>query len=379
MFLRILFVQTLIRFLRIYLPWAAERYWHKTGKIFDQKRKMTDLSVFSLISPKYMKSVCITKYMIVLTRYYQKSNADLEKYLVQKTPFYKCLRNLENRLTKLRHMIHFWQICRKPWLLTSWAPYSQTLGQKYFNTFWFSWRFSLTVIPSYDINNYADNSIPCFTEKKNVLLDLEKISDILFKLFTENYLKTNPEKYQVILSLNIELSLKILNLFISCSRCKKLLRIKIDRELSVEPLLEFLCEKESQKLNVLSRLPSSLRFEQGRILLNTFITFQLSYASVVLMFRNRKLDKYINRIHERAFMIVCNNYERWNNYEIFLMTGGYFFINGQDFHDGGSRISWSQVEIFLMARRSSLTGESVRSLSSSRISYLQQRFKILKK
>ena len=162
-------------------------------------------------------------------------------------------------------------------------------------------------------------TFPVSPKKKNVLLDLEKISDILFKLFTENYLKTNPEKYQVILSLNIELSLKILNLFISYSRCKKLLWIKIDRKLSVEPLLESLCEKGSQKLNVLSRVPSSLRFEQGRVLLKTFITFQLSYASVVLMFRNIKTKKYINRIHERVFMSVCNNNERSNNYEIFLI------------------------------------------------------------
>ena len=57
--------------------------------------------------------------------------------------------------------------------------------------------------------------IPNFGKKlENVLLDLEEI-DILLKLFTENYLKANPEKYDVMLSTNDKLSLNLRNLSIS--------------------------------------------------------------------------------------------------------------------------------------------------------------------
>ena len=56
--------------------------------------------------------------------------------------------------------------------------------------------------------------IPNFGKKlENVLLALDEI-DILLKLFTENYLKANPEKYHVTLSTNDKLSLNLRNLSI---------------------------------------------------------------------------------------------------------------------------------------------------------------------
>ena len=57
--------------------------------------------------------------------------------------------------------------------------------------------------------------IPNFGKKlENVLLALDEI-DILLKLFTENYLKANPEKYDVMLSTNDKLSLNLRNLSVS--------------------------------------------------------------------------------------------------------------------------------------------------------------------
>ena len=57
-------------------------------------------------------------------------------------------------------------------------------------------------------------------EKKlqSVLVDLKKISDILLKWFTENYLKANPEKYHIVQSTDHEFSLKVQDLAISNSR-----------------------------------------------------------------------------------------------------------------------------------------------------------------
>ena len=49
------------------------------------------------------------------------------------------------------------------------------------------------------------------------------------------------------------------------SRCGKLVRVKIDHELSFEFHTESLCKKASQKLNALSRVASSLRIDQRRI------------------------------------------------------------------------------------------------------------------
>ena len=48
----------------------------------------------------------------------------------------------------------------------------------------------------------------------------------------------------------------------------------------------------------------SLKFDQGKLVLNAFIASQFSYAPVVWMFHNRKLNNHTNRIHERALRIA---------------------------------------------------------------------------
>ena len=51
------------------------------------------------------------------------------------------------------------------------------------------------------------------------------------------------------------------NVPIASSCCEKLLEIKTDQKLSVEPHVEMLCKKASQKLNVLSWMASSLKLK----------------------------------------------------------------------------------------------------------------------
>ena len=52
----------------------------------------------------------------------------------------------------------------------------------------------------------------------------------------------------------------------------------------------------------------SLKFKQRKLLLNTFITAQFSYAPVIWMFHSRKLNNGINHIHERALRLVYKDY-----------------------------------------------------------------------
>ena len=65
-----------------------------------------------------------------------------------------------------------------------------------------------------------------------------------------------------------------------------------------------LCKKASQKLNVLSWMASSLKLKQRKLLLSAFITVQFSYTPVIWMFHSRKLNDWINHIHERALRLV---------------------------------------------------------------------------
>ena len=137
-------------------------------------------------------------------------------------------------------------------------------------------------LPKDGIANYADDNTPHSTGNRiHNISDLEQASDILPKWFIDNYLKANPEKCHVLLSETSETQLIVENVPIASSSCEKLLGIKIDHKLSVEPHVESLCKKASQKFNALARMTSSLKFKQRKLLLNAFITAQFSYAPVV--------------------------------------------------------------------------------------------------
>ena len=124
------------------------------------------------------------------------------------------------------------------------------------------------------IANYADDNIPYSTGTgiHNIISDLEQASDILSKWFQDNYLKSNIDKYHVLLSKTSETQLKVKNVPIASNCFEKLLGIKINHKLSLKPHVESLCKKNSQKLNVLVRMVSFLKFKQRKLLLNAFIT-----------------------------------------------------------------------------------------------------------
>ena len=115
---------------------------------------------------------------------------------------------------------------------------------------------------------------------------------------------------------------------ISNSKCVKLLGIHIDNKLTFEPHVRSLCKKASQKLNAFARIACSLKFHQRKLVLNTFITSQFSYAPVVWMFHNRKLNNHINRIHERALRIVYQDHN--STFEELLAKYGSFKIQDRN-------------------------------------------------
>ena len=104
--------------------------------------------------------------------------------------------------------------------------------------------------------------------------------NILFKWFTDNLLKANPEKLHLMKSKQ-ESQISIGGTAISSSKCEELLGIHIDNKLIFEPHVRSLCRKANQKLNAFARIAYSLKFEQRKLILNAFITSQFSYAPVV--------------------------------------------------------------------------------------------------
>ena len=69
--------------------------------------------------------------------------------------------------------------------------------------------------------------------------------------------------------------------------------------------LLFFCK--SQKLHAFARMINSMDPAKKRCLMETFITFQFSDYPFIWMFHNRKLNRWLNRIRQRAFKLIYNN------------------------------------------------------------------------
>ena len=95
---------------------------------------------------------------------------------------------------------------------------------------------------------------------------MEVSGNALLNWFNGSSIKANPGKYQFVLSGSDSNKITIGNKTISRSKCKKLLGIEIDNSLNLKEHTESLCKNASHKVNALSRLASSMNFEQRRIL-----------------------------------------------------------------------------------------------------------------
>ena len=122
--------------------------------------------------------------------------------------------------------------------------------------------------------------------------------------FNDNSMKANHGKYHL-LSGNDSIKITIGSKIISSSKCEKLLGIKIDNNLNFEKHIE----KASHKMNALSRLASSINFEQRRLKMNSFVVCHFSHCPVAWMFHSRKLNVCINRIQERALRVVYRDFD----------------------------------------------------------------------
>ena len=82
--------------------------------------------------------------------------------------------------------------------------------------------------------------------------------------------------------------------------------VHIDNNPIFESHVRFLYKKASQNLDALARIAYSLKFGRRKLLLHAFITSQFSYASIVWMFYNRKLNNHIrlNKIIQRLMNLL---------------------------------------------------------------------------
>ena len=104
------------------------------------------------------------------------------------------------------------------------------------------------------------------------------------------------------------------------SNHEKLLGVIFDNKLQFDQHVTKLCSKAAQKLHALARISIFMTLEKRKLLMNAFISSQLSDCPLIWKCHSRSLNNRINRIHERALRIVYKDYNL--TYEELLIKSG---------------------------------------------------------
>ena len=148
-----------------------------------------------------------------------------------------------------------------------------------------------------DFASYANGNTP-YAKADNideVITILENDSIQLFKWFSDNQMKANKDKCNLVISNNKKVSMNIDNIELENTSSEKLLGITIDSELNFKEHLEGIIKKASRKVNMLSRIKSYMNLTKRKSLMNSFLTSQFNYCPLVWMCHNRTINNKINR------------------------------------------------------------------------------------
>ena len=160
--------------------------------------------------------------------------------------------------------------------------------------------------------------------------------------FTENELKGNTSKCDLLISSCGNVHVNIGTLRIKNSDCERLLGIDIDCKLSFEIHIYQICSKARAKIKALARIAPFLNKRKRKLLINAFFKSQFNYCPLSWMFHSRTLNNEIKRLHERYLRIICNDntlpftdlLETDNSVSVYhrniqaLATELYKFVNG---------------------------------------------------
>ena len=138
-------------------------------------------------------------------------------------------------------------------------------------------------------------------------------------------MKLNSDKCHLLVSGHQyeEMFINIGNNRIQKSKNIELLGITTDKYLKFDKHVNKICSKANRKLNVLSRMRSSLSAEKRRIIFKSFIESEFKYCPLNWMFFSQKSNNKINRLPEKYLKTVNNDCE--STYEELLPHDSCFY------------------------------------------------------
>ena len=138
------------------------------------------------------------------------------------------------------------------------------------------------VLKDVDIANFANDNTAYTSGKNTVLIELiisvEKASNILFQWFQGDLLKGNPDKCHLIVCTNQKTNINTGEFHIDSSDREKLLAIKIDNKFTFDRHTSDICKKASRKVNVLARIAPYINIGKRTYLRIKFLRLSLIIA-----------------------------------------------------------------------------------------------------
>ena len=201
------------------------------------------------------------------------------------------------------------------------------LGPLLFNIFLIGLFF---IIENTDIASYPNDNTPHVSadDIDGVIKSLGEASEILFKWFSDNLMKINADKCNLLVSTNNTVKIKIGNFDITYNEIEKLLGVKFDHKLCFDDHISELCMKASRKVHALSKVASYINISRRRILMNEFFKSQFSYCPPSWMCHSRANSDKINKLHERCLQI-CSN--KQSSFETLLEKTALFLFTIETF------------------------------------------------
>ena len=130
--------------------------------------------------------------------------------------------------------------------------------------------------------SYTDDNTLYITANSmdEVIEKLENAAKTLFRWFSDNEMKANPDKRHFLCSSNREVSLTIETQIIKNSQFEKLLGIKLDSKLNFNSHIHDICQNTEQKLNAISRTTPYMDFAKRHLLVHAFFYSQFNSVNL---------------------------------------------------------------------------------------------------
>ena len=163
-----------------------------------------------------------------------------------------------------------------------------------------------------DICNLADDiTLYSFRPSINVVITEVDITLLtILTWFNQNGMVANPAKFRIVFlgkKVDTKFHLNVNGKIVLKDEQVRLLGVTIDNNLNFNSHSKENCGKVYQKISALSRLRGYISEKKDNLLLNTDVTSNLQYCSLIWLFCIKAADSLINRTTKRAMRITYNS------------------------------------------------------------------------